>query len=85
MQPKSEIATTNITQGGVLVVESQVDRLLSIEAAADLLSASPWTVRRWIQDGKIRSNKLGTRRLVPLSEVQRLITESTVPAVASRK
>lgn len=78
MQPKERIGTTNITQGSGLAAESQVDRLLSIEAAADLLSSSPWTVRRWIQEGTIRSNKLGTRRLVPLSEVKRLIEESAV-------
>lgn len=59
-----------------------VDRLLSIEAAADLLAASPWTIRKWIQEGKISSNKIGARRLVPLSEVQRIISESAVPAVA---
>lgn len=64
-------------------LSNSVDRLLSIEAAADLLASSPWTVRRWIQDGKIRSNKLGARRLVPLSEVRRLIAETAVPTVAS--
>jgi excisionase family DNA binding protein len=59
---------------------NSVDRLLSIESAAAILSHSPWTVRKWIAEGKIRSNKIGARRLVPMSEVNRLINESAIPA-----
>jgi len=58
------------------------DRLLSLEMTADLLGASVWTIRKWITKGKITSNKIGARRLVPLSEVRRVIAESTVPRLA---
>lgn len=53
-----------------------VDRLFSIEAAAELLSISAWTVRKWITDGKIKSCKLGSRRVIPRSEIRRIIENS---------
>lgn len=65
-------------------VSSEADKLLSIETCAELTSLSPWTIRKWIQDGKIQSNKLGARRLIALSEVRRLIAESTVPRVSAK-
>jgi excisionase family DNA binding protein len=52
------------------------DRLVSIKEAAAILAISPWTVRAWITQGKITSAKLGTRRLVPESEVNRLLSEA---------
>jgi len=65
----------------------ETERLVSIEEAAYRLGVSPWTIRDWIKYGKIESNKLGddptscqTRRLVPNSEVERLMRESRVPA-----
>ena len=58
------------------VSDNDLDRLLSIEAAAELLSVSPWTVRKMISTKKMRSAKLGARRLVPSSEIKRLISES---------
>lgn len=60
-----------------------MQRLLSIEATAEQLSISPWTVRAWIAQGKLGSAKLGSRRLVPQSEVERLITEASIPALKS--
>jgi excisionase family DNA binding protein len=52
------------------------DRLVSIKDAAAILAISPWTVRAWITQGKITSAKLGARRLVPESEVNRLLSEA---------
>ena len=52
------------------------DRLVSIKEAAAILAISPWTVRAWITQGKITSAKLGARRLVPESEVNRLLSEA---------
>jgi excisionase family DNA binding protein len=56
-----------------------MERLLSIEAVAELLSVSPWTIRSWIRDGRLGSAKLGTRRLIPQSEVERFVAGSFVP------
>lgn len=51
-------------------------RVYSIEQAAELLSLSPWTVRKWIAERKITSCKLGSRRAIPVTEIGRLINES---------
>jgi excisionase family DNA binding protein len=51
-------------------------KLLRIEQTADLLGVSPWTIRAWVAQGKLKSVKLGSRRLVPESEVVRLISEA---------
>jgi len=55
------------------------DRLVSIKDAAAILAISPWTVRAWITQGKITSAKLGARRLVPESELKRLLAEALTP------
>lgn len=56
------------------------DRLLSIKDAAAILAISPWTVRVWITQGKMASAKLGARRLIPESEINKLLAESITPA-----
>jgi excisionase family DNA binding protein len=58
-----------------------MDRLISIEKAADVLGVSPWTIRAWITQGKLGSAKLGSRRLLPESEIQKLIADARVPAL----
>lgn len=65
-----------------LSVTQKEERLAQIPEAARRLGVSVWTLRAWIQDGKIASNKLGGRRLIPVSEIERLILESHVPARA---
>ena len=68
---------------GVLLThkENEMEQMLSIDSVAELLSVSPWTVRLWIKQGKLGSAKLGTRRVVPQSEVERFVDNATVPAV----
>lgn len=68
--------TTNVTATIKEVPEGQIERLLSIDATANLLSLSEWTIRKWIFDGKIKSKKLGSRRLIPESEIIRLVAEA---------
>jgi len=53
-----------------------LDRMLSVEQAADVLGISVWTVRKWICDGKIKSAKLGSRRMVPMSALKKFINEA---------
>jgi excisionase family DNA binding protein len=64
------------------ITQANPERLCPLEEAANYWGISIWTVRKWIQDGKVASNKLGGRRLIPMSEIDRLITESRVPARA---
>jgi excisionase family DNA binding protein len=78
------LLTTNVNKqmfGGLSMdtvreLNPDVDQLYSVEAAAELLSLSPWTLRAWIQSKKIKSAKLGSRRLIAKSEIKRLIRES---------
>lgn len=58
------------------------DRLAGIPEAAHRWGVSVWTVRAWIQAGKVTSNKMGGRRLIPVSEIERLIEETRIPARA---
>lgn len=51
-----------------------VTKLLSIQAAAELLSISPWTVRAYVRQGKLRAVRIGRRVLLQEEEIQRLIT-----------
>lgn len=59
-------------------------KLLSIKKAAESLSISPWTLRLWITQGKVASVKLGSRRLVHANEIERVIQDSTVPALCTQ-
>jgi excisionase family DNA binding protein len=55
---------------------NQMEHLRDVKAAAEVLAVSPWTVRAWIRDGKLRPVRLG--RLVRLaeSELQRFMAEA---------
>lgn len=64
--------------------EQKMFRLLSVDEAAYLLGVSPWTIRDWIKRGLLGSNKLGSRRLVPETEINRLIEASAKPARRER-
>jgi excisionase family DNA binding protein len=57
-----------------------MQRLVSVDKAAELLSVSRWTIRAWIAQGKLGSAKLGSRRLVPEFEIENLIRRGHVPA-----
>lgn len=50
-----------------------MDSLRSIDNTAEILGVSPYTVRAWIRRGLLASVKLGTRRLVTESEIQRVM------------
>ena len=53
--------------------------LKSVEEAAVLLGISPWTVRAYIREGKLRPVRLGRRVLVSEEELERLIAEGQQP------
>lgn len=50
-----------------------MERLLSVQEASERLGLSSWTIRRWIQLGKIRPVRLGSRVLLEQTELQRLV------------
>lgn len=47
--------------------------VLHIKEAAHALSLSPWTLRRYITDGKLRPIRIGRRVLLERSELKRLV------------
>jgi excisionase family DNA binding protein len=50
-------------------------RFYSVDEAAKLLTLSHWTIRAWIRDGRLRSAKIGDRRVIRESELQKLIVD----------
>jgi excisionase family DNA binding protein len=50
-------------------------QLFDVNSAARLLSISPWTVRSYIHNGKLRPVRLGRRVLLEEAELERLITD----------
>ena len=50
--------------------------LLGIEAAASLLSISPWTVRARIRQGKLKPVRIGRRVLLEQGEIERFVSEA---------
>ncbi|HKA18800.1 MAG TPA: helix-turn-helix domain-containing protein [Blastocatellia bacterium] len=63
------------------VNEVTFPELLSIDKTAARLSLSSWTIRAMVRDGRLGSCKIGTRVLIPCSEITRLIAEGTRPAL----
>jgi excisionase family DNA binding protein len=51
-------------------------KLFSVEASAELLSISPWTVRKYIKLGKLCPVRIGRRVLLEEAELQRFISAS---------
>jgi excisionase family DNA binding protein len=52
-----------------------MEALRSIHITAERLGVSPWTIRSWASNGRLKSVKLGSRRMIPESEILRIISE----------
>jgi excisionase family DNA binding protein len=56
--------------------ESAVPKLLySFEEAASALSLSPWTLRVYAKRGILPTVKIGTRRLIRVADLDRIVAE----------
>jgi excisionase family DNA binding protein len=53
--------------------------LIGIREAAAAIGLSPWTVRQYIRDGKIKAVRIGRRVLVEPSELENLIAAARYP------
>jgi predicted site-specific integrase-resolvase len=53
--------------------------LLPIKSFAARLGVSVWTARGWCYRGTVTSVKIGSKLLVPVGEVARVISEHTRP------
>ncbi len=50
---------------------------LDIESAAKAISVSPWTIRKWISQGKLPATRLGRRVCVTPEALQALVEKGT--------
>lgn len=64
-----------MNQEGQSQPRPEENRLHGIPETARRLSVSPWTVRKWCQTGRMASMRLGARRLIAESEIQRVMVE----------
>jgi excisionase family DNA binding protein len=62
--------------------EFGMEKLYSVDEAAEVLRLSHWTIWSWLKTGKLRGAKVGDRRVIRESELQRLIVDD---ARVSRK
>lgn len=60
-------------------------RLVGVDKAAEMTGISVWTWRRWCYAGRCASVKLGRRLLIPVSELDRLISAGTRDALQASK
>jgi putative resolvase len=51
----------------------QAPKMLRVHMAAHELGLHPFTVRRWIKQGKIQAVKIGLEARIPRSEIERLV------------
>jgi excisionase family DNA binding protein len=50
--------------------------LWNVKEAGAALGLSPWTIRRYISDGKLRTVRMGRRVLVEPDECRRLVEKN---------
>jgi excisionase family DNA binding protein len=54
-------------------MRTDMEALVPIHEAAELLGISPWTVRKYIHGQKLRTVRIGRRVLIEQSELRRII------------
>lgn len=66
-----------------------MEPLLSVEEAAKRLGGiSPWTLKAWLSQGRLRRTKVGRRTMIRASELERVIDDggkSPAPGHKARK
>jgi excisionase family DNA binding protein len=53
-----------------------MEALLNVKDAANLLAVSPWTIRAYIRDGRLRPVRIGRLVRVEQQELERFVLES---------
>lgn len=80
-----EWATPQGWDGDSVMAQSQKhdtesgEALLTVKEAIEALNVSRRTFYRWLKQGRVHTLKVGRRRMVPLSEIERLKKESLLP------
>ena len=60
-------------------------RAVTVGEAAETLNLSKATIRLWLAQRRLGYIKLGRAVRIPMSEIERLLTEGEVPALANRR
>jgi excisionase family DNA binding protein len=76
---RNDHATQPPLRGGYDIKQT----LFSVCELEAMSGVSRWTWRRWAYSGKIESVKLGTRLLIRLSAVERIVAENTRTRIQS--
>lgn len=50
---------------------------LDIESAAEMISVSPWTIRKWIKQGKLTATRLGRRVCITPEALREFVREGS--------
>lgn len=58
----------------------EIARTIAIEAAAERMGVSGWTIRTWIRQGMLSHHKIGRRVLLVEDEVRELLARTYRPA-----
>ncbi len=62
----------------------QGNRFVSCRTAEEISSIKATTWRKWVGERRVTHLKLGRAVRIPLSEIERVIAEATVPAIERR-
>jgi excisionase family DNA binding protein len=55
--------------------------MLSVPEAARRIRRNPETIRRWIREGKLRSERIGTQHFVDPRDLERMSTPEAAPVL----
>ena len=58
---------------------------VSVQGAETMTGRSRWSWRRDAYSGKIASVKLGTKLLIPIAEIRRVLAENTRPRLDNQR
>ena len=56
-----------------------LERMYEVPEAAEVLKVSQWTIWSWLKSGKLHGSKVGDRRVIRESELERLIVDDPQP------
>lgn len=54
-------------------VVNTLEKMLKVKEVSQILGLAEITIRQWIQNGKIKSKKIGRARRIPESEVLKIL------------
>lgn len=73
--------TIKTIQNSTGEIHTIVREFVSFKEAKAITGISDWAYREWADNGKIATVKVGHRVLIPVSEIQRLLSEGLRPAL----